>query len=623
MQFRPYPFQEVRVSIVVIPGSLAKKSEVTTLATVVICVLSMPLGTFAQGRIIGNIDGVAFDGASGVIWGWACQQGQEQSITVHVFADDRFLIAGQANQSSEPAIGQACQDKSGKHRFRIQLPTGPFADRQERSLRVNGIRVVGSVENSAIRGSGTTRFRLPQIPGVAGSYTSASEHPRVFISRGELEKLASRINARGSYSADRFTALAVQVGRDLVSGKRWNAAYSGCNSEAYTYAFSYEPQGGEQSLKVQELMALAPNAKPPSGAAVVAARLALYAALIKAGAAPAKAGAPSPEQAATLAKEILLAWSSHGFRDDHGNFLSTPSQFCTVEGKFNDSAFVGAGLVVSRGIIYSLQAEDMLLYLGDLNDAEQKQVTAFDSAMFTLLLNALNYNFSEHHAWPCDHYSNHAANQLAGLLALARALDKPREFGAVLDGKDSSIHVTLPWVMFFQRAIYGGGDAPNGCYANTGPDGSTSRPFFQTSTVAPGEIDDRYRNDSPGKGIGYAMFTLERLYDAAEVLRNAGFDPYGYRGYHKQSLEMATAYYACFAKSAGFNRTITAENHDSCADAAQYIGQIVNGVDRMVLIGALRFPNNNSITSVEAAAKKIASSGVFSLDPILFGRWRD
>jgi hypothetical protein len=29
------------------------------------------------------------------------------------------------------------------------------------------------------------------------------------------------------------------------------------------------------------------------------------------------------------------------------------------------------------------------------------------------------------------------------------------------------------------------------------------------------------------------MFTLERLIDSAELLRNAGFDAYAYRGRHK------------------------------------------------------------------------------------------
>jgi hypothetical protein len=491
---------------------------------------------------------------------------------------------------------------------------------------VRGIRVAHNVENALIAGSGTTRFRLPTaVPVVAGSYTSSSTHPRVFNTPHELEDLATRIKTAGAYSSERFQQLATQVGRDLDSGKEWMAAYSGCNSDTYNYAFSYEPQTIEHedhSIRIRADMKLPPNAKPPGGAAVVAARDALYAALLKAGVA-APAGAPSSDSAAALAKQVLVAWSSHGFRDDQGRFLNKPSQFCDGDGKFNEGAFVGAGLVVSRGIVYSVQAQDLLMYLGALNEAQLKQVNAFHSAMFDLILNALNYNFAEHHAWECDHYSNHAANQLTALLALARDLDNQKGFEAVIDGQDSSIRVTLPWKMFFQRAIYGEGDTPNACYPNKGPDGFTSRPFFQTSVVAPGEIDDRYRNADAGKGIGYPMFTLERIYDAAEILRIAGFDPYGYRGPHKQSIEMATAYYACFAKGVGFFHVITSENSGSCPDAAQYYGKIVSGVDRMLVIGALRFPGNASIQDLEGAAKEASSSGAFSLDAILFGKWQD
>ena len=45
-------------------------------------------------------------------------------------------------------------------------------------------------------------------------------------------------------------------------------------------------------------------------------------------------------------------------------------------------------------------------------------------------------------------------------------------------------------------------------------------------------------------------------------------------------------------------------------------------------IGAQRavptdFPTNEAITAVEEAAKQKAASGAFSLDAILFGKWRD
>ena len=86
---------------------------------------------------------------------------------------------------------------------------------------------------------------------------------------------------------------------------------------------------------------------------------------------------------------------------------------------------------------------------------------------------------------------------------------------------------------------------------------------------------------------------------------------------------MATEYYACYAKGAGFYKTVTAENSASCQNAAQYYGKMISGVDRMLLIGAERFSGNAAITGLEAAARQTASTGAFSTDAILFGKWRD
>jgi hypothetical protein len=119
------------------------------------------------------------------------------------------------------------------------------------------------------------------------------------------------------------------------------------------------------------------------------------------------------------------------------------------------------------------------------------------------------------------------------------------------------------------------------------------------------------------------MFTLERLIDSTEILRLAGFEPYLYRGAHQQSIEMAMQYYACYAKGAGFNKVVTPENSRACPNAAQYYGKVVTSVDRMVLVGAYRFPQNASITGLEAHARSLALSGAFAADAILFGKWTD
>jgi hypothetical protein len=122
--------------------------------------------------------------------------------------------------------------------------------------------------------------------------------------------------------------------------------------------------------------------------------------------------------------------------------------------------------------------------------------------------------------------------------------------------------------------------------------------------------------------FGYPMFTLERLIDAAEILQNAGFDPYGYRGAHGQSIAPALAYYACYGKTPGFYATVSRSNA-ACLNAEQYYGKVANGVDANILVGAYRYPKDRAITDVEGAARERAASGAFALDAILFGKWRD
>jgi hypothetical protein len=147
------------------------------------------------------------------------------------------------------------------------------------------------------------------------------------------------------------------------------------------------------------------------------------------------------------------------------------------------------------------------MYLGVLDGSAAAELDRFHAAMFELMRNSQNYSFLERHTWGCDQYSNQAANRGAALLALARLLDDRRRFEAALDGGDPSIPIALPWIALFNGAIYGEADTPHSCYFNSGPEGATSSPFFQTAAVAPGEVDDRYRNHGPGQGIGYSPWS--------------------------------------------------------------------------------------------------------------------
>jgi hypothetical protein len=107
----------------------------------------------------------------------------------------------------------------------------------------------------------------------------------------------------------------------------------------------------------------------------------------------------------------------------------------------------------------------------------------------------------------------------------------------------------------------------------------------------------------------------------AELMKNAGFDAFEYRGTHRQSIEMATQYYACYGKNAGFKKTVTADNARACPDYRQYIGQIMNGLEPEIVMGTYRFARNTAIAELAAGAK--AEAGANLLNPIRFGRWRD
>jgi hypothetical protein len=493
-----------------------------------------------------------------------------------------------------------------------------------------------SVEEAGFLGTGTmlpvdtaARTAPEAYPSLAGSYTSSAQHPRVFITPTDVNDMVTRINSSGSFSAQSFARLSTKVKADLAAKVDWDAVYSGCDLDIYLHTFSYEPVTGypdevRTTSQLGSAMHVKEGMAPPTGAAIVASRLATYAALVKSGAKAPTAG-PSSGEAAALAKRILLAWANRGFRDQAGNFLSRAEQFCDGQQHFNVVIQNGVGLQVGRGIIYSVHAQDLLRSIGAFNSAQTNQLNVFHGAIFNLIREASNFRAAlpqmNGPATICERYSNHVGAHLLGLLAIARLLDDGRKFNAVLYGNDRSIAVAIPWTNWFNHAVYGEHDKPIACHKNTGPDSLASHPSFQTAVVAPGEIEDRYRNANAGQGFGYTLGVLAGLFEMSDLMKNAGFDAVGYRGTHRQSIEMATQYYACYGKNAGFKKTVTADNARACPDYQQYIGQIVNGLETDIVMGAYRFPENSVITELEPAAK--AAAGADVLDAIRFGRWRD
>ena len=583
--------------------------------------------TFAAshaGEITGLVS-LSLESGRYFLTGWACQQAENDSIRVHIYTEHsaydkpsgKFVLAGDADVTSEQEVAARCHcSTAGKHRFKIELPEELLASEGGKPLFVHGIRVSNGVPNSALGGSGEILFPCKLL---TGAYKSERSYPRVFYTEDFLREAASRCNTAGTFSSQIFDKLAAYVTADLKAKDDWDASYSGTDIDVYLRTFSYESRNGYASEvrsedQLRSELKLTAQQMAPHGAAVAAARAALYAALIKAGARVPQ-GAAGRSEAALLSKRILLSWARHGFRRPNGSYLNSPTQFSAVGGTQIEAAS-GVGLQVSRGIVYSACAQDLLAYCRELTPKEAAECNAFHKAMFDLIVNAEKYKPLSA-SLPGNVFGNHTANGLAGLLAIARLLDDERRFYAVLYGGDKVAPVPVPWTSFFNRTIYGVHDVPNVCYANTGDNGFSSRPFYQTRSVSPGEIDDRFRNAEPGQGIGYPMFTLERLYNAADIVENAGLDAYGYRGSHLETVELATQFYARYAKQAGFNKIITVENSGSCPNFPQYDGKETTGEPNFIE-GAYRFPNNKTITLVEAAAKLSRP-----VEALRFGRWKN
>ena len=218
-------------------------------------------------------------------------------------------------------------------------------------------------------------------PALSGAYRGTTQHPRVFMSQVGLDELNKRINVRGSFSAQNFVKLSNQLKADVAANVDWDAAYSGCDLDVYLHAFSHEPMTGyANEIRTAGQAAAAMNLRPgmsaPAGAAIVASRLALYAALVKAGA-KTPAGAPSAAQAAALATRILLAWATHGFHDQRGRFLNSAEQTCDsqrracrrLEGKIMSDLQIARERHLFRSI-----AQDLLQSVSALDETETNQL---------------------------------------------------------------------------------------------------------------------------------------------------------------------------------------------------------------------------------------------------------
>ncbi|HEY4292706.1 hypothetical protein [Luteibacter sp.] len=104
--------------------------------------------------IVGNIDGLAWQGDEATLRGWACSTGFESPVVVHLYAGDTVLKVGKADLPSETQIQAPCHAEGTAYRFEIPLLEEERKEHALAPLAVYGISPVGN-GNLAIAGSGT------------------------------------------------------------------------------------------------------------------------------------------------------------------------------------------------------------------------------------------------------------------------------------------------------------------------------------------------------------------------------------------------------------------------------------------------------------------------------------
>jgi hypothetical protein len=192
---------------------------------------------------------------------------------------------------------------------------------------------------------------------------------------------------------------------------------------------------------------------PPHGAAIVAGRAVLYAALIDAGAAP-PAGATSATDAAAFAKRILPAWADHGFHDKTGAFRRTEEKYWDLDPSDKPhvtqfGTFVDA-LTHSRAVIYTVHAQDLLQGIGGLTHDAQSRLDLFHKNMFDVIRSMHNQEYDLNIKWRYSDevYNNHFVGHLTAFLSIARLFDDEQDFDAVLNGGEGVGAKNYPGLSF-------------------------------------------------------------------------------------------------------------------------------------------------------------------------------
>ena len=405
-----------------------------------------------------------------------------------------------------------------------------------------------SGSNPGAGGGGGTSGGSTTLPTIPDPYPTTT-HPHVYFSEQDFLNLLSQRNALEVSAA--LSSLEKRVQNDVNNPTTYTTPYSGTDINAYL-ELTYEV----------------------GSAARTAADLATYSYLVSANRGY---GSPTLAQSARdLGKRILLVWAQSGFRDAQGNFRSDINTYydssVTDATPGTNAAKFDIGLVIGRGMPYWADAQDLLMAQNAFSNAELTTLSTFANNLFTLAETAGNYRATNSNL-DCNRYSNHASITVSGLLALASLLQDPERLQNVALGTGSGI--VIPWTTEMQKNIYGQGDPLLNCAPN---DGTV---YQQTSTVTPGEIDDRYRAQ-PYQGLsGYPVFSLNYLLLGAQIMQRAGLSGFGFVGDHQETLQSAADYYSYYFTrflSDAWN-VVPSDTYNPYGSYKQYVGMNVSSAN--------------------------------------------
>lgn len=120
-------------------------------------------------QVIGHIDGISRVGGDFYLSGWACAQGINKSLPVHLYLNGpagvgHFYSAYSANLPNEAGVAQSCNVGDGSYRFSIPLDQNMRRAYGGQSIYVHGISPVG-LANLALDQSGS--FKVPLLDETA------------------------------------------------------------------------------------------------------------------------------------------------------------------------------------------------------------------------------------------------------------------------------------------------------------------------------------------------------------------------------------------------------------------------------------------------------------------------